>query len=113
MIAVRGDVVNDIPDDEDADEPVRRTDETSELAFHHALPSTLWDEIIHAYQLGAMIDIAAGEGSLARHISVRSRIPYTGLVFTSYHTDLLMERLLDLMSTGSLNASDMWYDPNL
>ena len=90
----------------------RRTDDTREMAFYHALPSTFWDEVLHDYQLGAILDIAVGDGSLAL-TAVRNRIAYTGLCFTTHHKDLVMSRLLDLMSAGSLKAGDKWYDPNL
>jgi hypothetical protein len=90
----------------------RRTDDTREMAFYRALPSTFWDEVLHDYQLGAVLDIAVGDGSLAL-TAVRNRIAYTGLYFTSHHKDMVMSRLLDLMSAGSLKAGDKWYDPNL
>ncbi|MFM7979031.1 MAG: hypothetical protein ACKPKO_06905, partial [Candidatus Fonsibacter sp.] len=45
--------------------PVRRTDNTKKLAFFHALPNTCWDKVIHDYKLGAIWDIAVGDGSLA------------------------------------------------
>ena len=120
-VGVRGDVVDDGPDDqEDADDAgaasaaaqVRRTDDTREMAFYHALPSAFWDEVVHDYQLGAILDVAVGDGSLAL-TAVRNRIAYTGLCFTTHHKDMVMSRLLDLMSAGSLKAGDKWYDPNL
>ncbi|MFM7987982.1 MAG: hypothetical protein ACKPKO_52580, partial [Candidatus Fonsibacter sp.] len=43
--------------------PMRRTDDTKELAFDHALPST-WDDVIRDYQLSAILDVAVGDGSL-------------------------------------------------
>ena len=116
----RGDVVDDGPDDADEtiDEagassliPSRRTDDTKELAFFHALPSTFWDEVVHDYQLGAILDIAVGDGSLAL-TAVRNRITYTGFAFTDYHKEMVMARLLDLLSAGALKAGDKWYDPN-
>ena len=45
--------------------------------------------------------------------AVRNRIAYTGLCFTSHHKDMVMARLLDQLSAGSLKAGDKWYDPNL
>ncbi|MFM7978811.1 MAG: hypothetical protein ACKPKO_05795, partial [Candidatus Fonsibacter sp.] len=33
--------------------------------------------------------------------------------FTTYHRDMLMSRLLDLLSAGALRAGDKWYDPSL
>ena len=68
--------------------------------------------MVHDYQLGAILDIAVGDGSLAL-TAVRNRITYTGFAFTAYHTDVAMARLLDLMSAGALKAGDKWYDPNL
>jgi hypothetical protein len=121
LIAVggRGDVVDDGLGEDVEDPGVttaatqnRRTDDTREMAFYHALPSTFWDEVLHDYQLGAILDIAAGDGSLAL-TAVRNRIAYTGLCFTTHHKDLVMSRLLDLMSAGSLRAGDKWYDPTL
>jgi len=58
--------------------PQLRTDDTEELAFYHALPSKFWEEVVHGYQLGAILDVAAGDGSLAL-TAVRHRLPYTVL----------------------------------
>jgi hypothetical protein len=55
----RGDVIDDEADDEDlttADPPQRRTDDTEELAFYHALPSKFWEEVVHDFQLDAILD---------------------------------------------------------
>ena len=93
-----------------SDPPQRRTDDTEELAFYHALPSKFWEEVVHAYQLGAILDVAAGDGSLAL-TAVRHRLPYTGFVFTTRHRDLTMARLLDVLSAGALQAGDKRYDP--
>ena len=117
----RGDVVDDGPDD--AEETIdeagasslilsRRTDDAKELAFFHALPSTFWDEVVQDYQLGAILDITVGDGSLAL-TAVRNRIAYTGFAFTDYHKEMVMARLLDLMSAGALKEGDKWYDQNL
>ena len=111
----RGDVIDDEVDDEDqtaADPPQRRTDDTEELAFYHALPSQFWEEVVHDYQLGAILDVAAGDGCLAL-TAVRHRLPYTGIVFTTHHRDLILARLLDILSAGALKAGDKWYDPSL
>ena len=40
-----------------------------------------WDEVVHDYQFGAIMDIAVGDGSLAL-TAVRHRITYTGFAFT-------------------------------
>ena len=90
----------------------RRTNDTKEMAFYHALPSTFWEEVVYDYQLGAILDIACGDGALAL-TALRNRIPYTGLAFTAYHRDMIMSRLLDLLSAGALKAGDKWYDPSL
>ena len=111
----RGDVIDDEADDEDlttADPPQRRTDDTEELAFYHALPSKFWEEVVHDFQLGAILDIAAGDGSLAL-TAVRHRLPYTGIVFTTHHRDLMKARLLEILSAGALTAGDKWYEPSL
>ncbi|MFM7981217.1 MAG: hypothetical protein ACKPKO_18065, partial [Candidatus Fonsibacter sp.] len=87
----------------------RRTDDTKALAFRHALPNTCWDELIHDYQLGAILDIAAGDGSLAL-TTVRNQITYTGFAFTDKHRDMVMARLL---THCALKVGDKWYDPSL
>jgi len=109
----KGDVIDDDAEEDDPPEPrERRTDDTEELTFYHALPGKFWDEVVNDYQLGAILDVAAGDGMLAL-TAVRNRLPYTGLVFTAVHRDLLMARLLDLLSAGALRAGDKWYDPSL
>lgn len=108
-------MIDDEADDEDlttADPPQRRTDDTEELAFYHALPSKFWEEVVHDFQLGAILDIAAGDGSLAL-TAVRHRLPYTGIVFTTHHRDLMKARLLEILSAGALTAGDKWYEPSL
>ena len=123
LVAVgrRGNVADDGPDDaaETIDKtgasshiPSRRADDAKELAFCHALPSMCWDEVAHDYQLGAILDIAMGDGSLAL-TAVRNRITYMGFAFTDYHKEVVMARLLDLLHAGALKAGDKWYDPNL
>ncbi|MFM7984832.1 MAG: hypothetical protein ACKPKO_36475, partial [Candidatus Fonsibacter sp.] len=68
------DVVYDGPDDTDdtmdqsgapSHIPMRRTGDTKELAFYHALPSTRWDNMIPDYQHGTILGIAVGDVSLA------------------------------------------------
>ena len=74
-------MIDDDADDEGQateDPPQLRTDDTEELAFYHALPSKFWEEVVHGYQLGAILDVAAGDGSLAL-AAVRHRLPYTVL----------------------------------
>ncbi len=68
--------------------------------------------MIHDYQLGAILDIAVGDGSLAL-TAVRNGITYTGLAFADKHRDIDMARLIDLLCAGTLKAGDKWYDPNL
>ena len=87
--------------------PVRRTDDTKELAFFHAFPSIRWDEVIHDYQLGAILDITVGDGSLAL-TTVRNQITYTGFALTDEHKDMVMARLLDLLCAGTLKVGDKW-----
>ena len=106
-------MIDDDADGEDqatADPPQRRTDDTEELAFYHALPSKFWEEVAHDYQLGAILDVAAGDGSLAL-TAVRHRLPYTVLFSLCVHRDLIMARLLDVLSASALQAGDKWYAP--
>ena len=67
---------------------------------------------MHYFQLGAILDIAAGDGSLAL-TAMRHRLPYTGVVFTTHHRDLMKARLVDILSAGALPVGDKWYDPSL
>ncbi|MFM7990076.1 MAG: hypothetical protein ACKPKO_63255, partial [Candidatus Fonsibacter sp.] len=89
-----------------------RTDDTKELAFFHALPSTCWDEVIHDYQLGDILDIAVGDGSLAM-TAVRNRITYTGFAFLDERRGMVMARLIDLLCAGALKVGEKLYDPKL
>ncbi|MFM7984464.1 MAG: hypothetical protein ACKPKO_34575, partial [Candidatus Fonsibacter sp.] len=69
-------------------------------------------EVLHDYQIGAILDIAVRDRSLAL-TRVRDRITYTGFAFTDERRDIVMARLLDLLCAGALKARDKWYDPNL
>ena len=42
--------------------------------FYHALPSKFWEEVVHDFQLGAILDIAAGDGSLVATLGIMTLI---------------------------------------
>ena len=119
VVGGRSDVEDDGPDD--ADEmidkaggsiahpgpPDRRHHGT---VFYQDLPSMFWDEVAHDYQLGAIVDIAVGDGSLAL-TALPNRNTYTGFASTDDHRETIMARLIDLLSEGALKACDKWYGP--
>ena len=89
-----GDVVDDGPDDAGAmidkacaplHNPIHRTDNTKGLkCFTTPFPHMLWEEVVHDYQLGAIVDFSVGDGSLAL-TAARNQITYTGFAFTACH----------------------------
>jgi hypothetical protein len=91
---------------------IRRTDDTIEPAVFHALPCTFFEEILWCYQLGAVINVGAGDGALAL-ACLRKRIPYTGFCHTAEHCSRLRDRLVDQVCAGALLANDPWNDPAL
>ena len=91
----------------------RRADSDIEAAFFHATPSELTDEIVHCYNISAIIDLTPGKvvnatwlfsiksfislvwltyffhhlsgPGTAAMVAIRRRIPYVGLCFTHKH----------------------------
>ena len=48
--------------------PTHRTEDSVELepVFYHSLPEAFYVEVLQAFPIGAVIDLTAGEGCLAR-----------------------------------------------
>ena len=100
--------------DEEADKrrAKPRNDDTVEPVFFHAMPVMFFEELIHDFSLGAVINIGVGDGALAL-ACMRSRIPYTGFCLTEEHKVGVEARLEGQMLQGALNPKDKWYDPVL
>ena len=90
----------------------RRTDETVEPVFFHAMPVAFYEELIHAYSLGAVINIGVGDGALAL-ACLRSRIPYTGFCLTQEHKERVTTRLEELLVQGALRHGDKFFESAL
>lgn len=71
-----------------------------EPAFWHARPEKLYRELIHSYQLKAVIDLSPGDGCLAR-VCTSLRIPYAGFTLSDVHTDLLKNYMMQELLTGA------------
>ncbi len=69
----------------------RKTPDTIEPVFWHARPQKLYQELMSSYRLGAIIDLAAGDGTLAM-ICAKQRTPYLGFTLTDVHAEFLKHR---------------------
>ena len=68
-----------------------RDKESEEPLLFHAMPSRLFEELLHSVDAVAVIGLA-GDGKLAL-AALERRLPFFGLTFTSEHTKWLTKRL--------------------
>ena len=76
------------------------------------MPVVFFEELIHAYSLGAVINIGVGDGALAL-ACVRNKIPYTGFCLTEEHKARVTTRLQGLLMQGALTHGDRLFAPQL
>ena len=73
----------------------------SEPVFFHERPINFNDEIVHSYNLGGVIDLTPGSGSLAYACLKKSPpLSYVGVTLSDEHTKQLTERLESLVFKG-------------
>ncbi len=94
----------DVPEDEgqDADRPP---------VFYHAVPYTVFEDLIVAYNMKAIIDLTPGDGALA-YACVRTGKSYVGLRLTPEHEEKLRTHLLEQTLAASATHGDDLYDAN-
>ena len=111
MIAVGGRAAGG--DDDDDDEPtVRRTDATVEPVFFHTVSPHLWTEVLYDLEVGAVIDLTAGDGAVAM-AALRAGCPYVGVTLTDAHATELRKHLYKTAFQAAATEGDTLYDADL
>ena len=111
MIPVGGRAAGVDPDDDD-EPPAHRTDATVEPVFFHTVSSSLWSEILYDFEVGAVIDLTAGDGAVAM-AAIRAGCPYTGVALTDAHVTELRKHLHKTAFQAAATEGDELYDADL
>ena len=96
-------------DEQSGNKPVKRTDDTMEPVFFHALPYLIWEDLVLAMNFSSVIDLTCSDGMLAL-ACLKNGLPYCGVPFTPFHTELLQARLAKLVTEACLTEGDPLYD---
>ena len=80
--------------------------------FYHGHPIKLDEEVVHSYDLEAVIDLSAGNGQLAL-TCIRQRKPYFGITLTEAHSAELINWLTSKVWSSFLDESSKLYVPAL
>ena len=65
---------------------------TVKPVFFHNYPVAMYEELLKAFSIKAVIDLTPGEGNLA-FAAFRRNVIYTGITFSEEHSDGLMARI--------------------
>jgi hypothetical protein len=99
-------------DDDDEPPAARRTDASVEPVFFHSVSSHLWGEILYDFQVGAVIDLTAGDGAVAM-ASLRAGCPYVGVTLTDTHATELRKHVHNTAFQAAATEGDDMYDADL
>lgn len=100
-------------DPTNGDLPVWPRDKWSvEPVFFHALPSSVYEEIISAFQLKGLLDLSPGPGEAA-YAAYSKKIPYVGICFGHAHRKHLMDHLEKKIFTAMTTDTSDLYEPRL
>ena len=93
--------------------PTHRTKDSVELepVFYHSLPEAFYVEVLQAFPIGAVIDLTAGEGCLAR-AAYQCNIPYAGMTFNEAHEAGIRTRLEGRILGHMVQEGHRLYDAN-
>ncbi|CAE6969779.1 unnamed protein product [Symbiodinium sp. CCMP2592] len=96
----------------DATTTPRQSKTAMEAVFHHERSKPFFEELIHSYNVGAILDCSASSGTLA-FVATCRRIPYFGVCLTADHESLLKNRLCAMLMEEFLKANGDLYDGKL
>ena len=99
-------------DDDDEPPAARRTDASVEPVFFHSVSSHVWGEILYGFQVGAVIDLTAGDGAVAM-ASLRAGCPYVGVPLTDTHATELRKHVHNTAFQAAATEGDDMYDADL
>eukprot|EP00959_Pyramimonas_sp_CCMP1952_P453168 9467791-Pyramimonas_sp.AAC.1 len=83
-----------------------------ETVFWHALPEPVDEELVHRYDLKAVINLTVGPAMLAM-ACLRKRRPYCGITLTQKHADLIIQHLEMKVSKAMQTEGDPLHEPSL
>jgi hypothetical protein len=78
--------------EEDSPKAKPRDKDTMEPVLFHALPGSLYDEVLSTIPLAGVLDLCPGDGALALS-SYKKGICYTGLCFSDSHKKFFVPSL--------------------
>ena len=96
----------------DATTTPRQSKTAMEAVFHHERSKAFFEELIHSYNVGAILDCSASSGTLAFVATLR-RIPYFGVCLTADHEGHLKNKLCHMLLEEFLKSNGELYDSKL
>ncbi len=94
------------------EDAVKRDNADLEPAFFHAAPLQLWQELIHSYAIGSVIDLSVGDGRAAL-AALAERVPYVGVTLSEKHAELVTQRLQLEVFRLMQDAQSPFHQPGL
>ena len=80
--------------------------------FYHLMPTEICAEMMHGWDMPAVINLTESDGSWAM-AAIRSRRPYCGVCFTEAHAKAIESRLKHLVFVSMQTESDPLHQPGL
>jgi hypothetical protein len=90
----------------------RKTLDDVEPVFWNSRPPLLLAEILKSFNMVAVIDLAVGDGELARQCAL-ARVPYAGFCLTEIHAKAVRRHCIKTMLTATFTPGNDHYDPSL
>ena len=99
-------------DDEDEPPAQARKDSTVEPVLFHSMSPHLWSELLYDFEVGAVIDLTAGDGAAAL-AALRAGLAYTGVTLSAAHSTELRKYLYMAALQAAATEGDPLYDMDL
>ena len=80
-----------------------------EPCFYHERSKEFYQELLHSYNVGTILDSAPSAGTLA-FLAALNRIPYFGVTLTEEHQTRLKERLCHMLLEEFMKENSTVYD---
>ena len=93
-------------------ESLNRTADSVEPLCYHGLPRLFWEDVIHAYDVKAVLDLTAGPATCAE-AALNLRVPYYGLCQTFQHLATIKKHLTKRMWEYMKDPENPHYEQGL
>ena len=93
----------------DASQSPAKSKLAMETCFYHERSLSLWEEVIHGYNVGAILDCSVSSGTLAFLAAVQ-RIPYFGVALTKEHVDRVKDRVTQMIMEEFMKGNSPVYN---